>query len=55
MVVILASRRPQKRHGVAFRPSAPRPKAIYALASGKYDDEVVELVLSAAPSNAVKC
>ena len=24
------------------------PKAIYALASGKYDDEVVELVLSAA-------
>ena len=30
------------------------PKAIYALASGKYDDEVVELVLSAAPSNAVK-
>jgi hypothetical protein len=29
-------------------PTVSSPKAIYALASGKYDDEVVELVLSAA-------
>ena len=41
-------RRPQKRQVSLFDLQHLSPKAISALASGKYDDEVVELVLSAA-------
>jgi hypothetical protein len=41
-------RRPQSDTVSLFDLQHLSPKAIYALASGKYDDEVVELVLSAA-------